>query len=101
MTFNKVILFILTLFLVNCSSTENLRKKIFPRPADGIIIYDKEIDVGLKASGGKVLGRHLEQAKKHCNLFDKKAIYEKSGATEQGLATNKYLTYERYKCVKA
>ena len=62
MTFNKLILFILTLFLINCSSTENLRKKIFPSPADGIIIYDKEIDVGLKATGGKVLGRHLEKA---------------------------------------
>ena len=97
----RILLLTLTLFFISCSSTENLRKEIFPKPEDGITIYDKEIDVGLKATGGKVLGRHLEQAKKHCNLFDKKAIYEKSGTTEQGLATNKYLTYERYKCVKA
>ena len=100
MNFNKIALITLALFILGCSSTENLRKEFFSKPEDGITIYDKEIDVGLKASGGKVLGRHLEQAKKHCNLFDKKAIYEKSGAAEQGLATNKYLTYERYKCVK-
>ena len=97
----KILFFLNISFVLGCSSTENLRKEFFPKPEDGITIYDKEIDVGLKASGGKVLGRHLEQAKKHCNLFDKKAIYENSGATEQGLATNKYLTYERYKCVKA
>ena len=104
MNFNKIAIITLALFILGCSSTEN-----FSNPEDGITIYDKEIkeiDVGLKAAGDKavdekVLGRHLEQAKKHCNLFDKKAIYEKSGATEQGLATNKYLTYERYKCVKA
>tara|TARA_B100000989_G_scaffold261635_1_gene212777 strand:- start:64 stop:369 length:306 start_codon:yes stop_codon:yes gene_type:complete len=101
MNFNKIALIIVALFILGCSSTENLRKEFFPKAEDGITIYDKEIDVGLKATGGKLLGRHLEQAKKHCNLFDKKAIYEKSGATEQGLATNKYLTYERYKCVKA
>ena len=101
MNFNKIALITGALFILGCSSTENLRKEIFPKPEDGITIYDKEIDVGLKATGGKVLGRHLEQAKKHCNLFDKKAIYERSGATEKGLLTNKYLTYERYKCVKA
>ncbi len=101
MILNKILILTLTLFFLSCSSKENLSKKFFSNPEDGITIYDKEIDVGLKATGGKVLRRHLEQAKKHCNLFDKKAIYEKSGATEQGLATNKYLTYERYKCVKA
>ena len=105
MNFNKIALITVALFILGCSSTENLRKEFFPKPEDGITIYDKEIDVGLKATGGKLLGRHLEQAKKHCNLFDKKAIYEESGEkeqiTEQGLATNKYLTYERYKCVKA
>ena len=104
MNFNKIALITVALFILGCSSTENLRKEFFPKPEDGITIYDKEIDVSLKATGGKVLGRHLEQAKKHCNLFDKKAIYEESGEkeqiTEQGLATNKYLTYERYKCVK-
>ena len=43
MTLNKIILLTLTLFLLNCSSTENLSKKIFPNPADGIIIYDKDV----------------------------------------------------------
>ena len=104
MNFNKIALITVAVFILGCSSTENLRKEFFPKPEDGITIYDEEIDVSLKATGGKVLGRHLEQAKKHCNLFDKKAIYEESGEkeqiTEQGLATNKYLTYERYKCVK-
>ncbi len=101
MILNKIILLILTLFFLNCSSSENLSKKIFSNPADGITIYDEEIDVGLKATGGKVLKRHLEQAKKHCALFDKNAIYVTSGAIEQGLTTNKYRTYEEYKCVKA
>tara|TARA_X000000950_G_C13634166_1_gene544784 strand:+ start:345 stop:650 length:306 start_codon:yes stop_codon:yes gene_type:complete len=101
MILNKIILLILTLFFLSCSSSENLSKKIFSNPEDGITIYDEEIDVGLKATGGKVLKRHLEQAKKHCNLFDKNAIYVTSGAIEQGLTTNKYRTYEEYKCVKA
>ena len=101
MILNKIILLILTLFFLNCSSSENLSKKIFSNPADGITIYDEEINFGLKATGGKVLKRHLEQAKKHCNLFDKNAIYVTSGAIEQGLTTNKYRTYEEYKCVKA
>tara|TARA_E500000178_G_scaffold42003_1_gene37693 strand:+ start:237 stop:542 length:306 start_codon:yes stop_codon:yes gene_type:complete len=101
MNLNKIALITLTLFILGCSSTENLNKKFFSNPADGITIYDEEIDVGLKATGGKVLKRHLEQAKKHCNLFDKNAIYVTSGAIEQGLTTNKYRTYEEYKCVKA
>ena len=101
MNFNKIGLITVALFILGCSSTENLRKEFFSKPEDGITIYDEEINYGLNATGGKVLGRHLEQARKHRNLFDKKAIYEKSGSTEQGLATNKYLTYERYKCIKA
>ena len=53
MNFNKIALITVALFILGCSSTENLRKEFFPKPEDGITIYDKEIDVGLKASGGK------------------------------------------------
>ena len=101
MNFNKIVILLITLFILSCSSKNDLSNKFFSNPEDGITIYDKEIDVGLKASGGKVLGRHLEQAKKHCNQYGKDAIYVRSGAAEQGLGTNKYLRYEIYICVKA
>ena len=101
MNLNKLILLTSTLFLLNCSSTENLSKKFFSNPADGVTIYDEDIDVGLKAIGGKISGRHLEQAKKHCSTYKKKAIYVTSGAIKQGLVSNKYRTYEIYVCDKS
>ena len=45
MNLNKIALITLTLFILGCSSTENLNKKFFSNPSDGITIYDEEIDV--------------------------------------------------------
>ena len=105
MNFNKIALIILTLFILGCSSIDNFGNKIFSNPSDGITFYYEEIG-GLEAIGGKTtkearMLRYIEKAKSHCKVFNKIAIYEGSGATEQGLGTNKYKKYERYKCVKA
>ena len=106
MNFNKIVILLITLFILSCSSKNDLSNKFFLNPEDGITIYDKDINVGLKATGGKtadgeVLARHQKQAKKHCNQYGKDANYVRSGAAEQGLGTNKYLRYEIYICVKA
>ena len=102
MNLNKIALITLTLFILGCSSIDNLSNKIFSNPSDGITFFDKKLDDGLKATGGKKnksvkLLRHLEKAKIHCKQFDKKAIYYESGTTARGVNN---LNYERYKCVK-
>ena len=69
-------------------------------PSQGIVIYDKEIHKGLSLKGGKILGRHLEAAKKHCKNYNKVAKYETSGVKEfEDLGINKSKSYEKYQCI--
>ena len=87
---------IIILQLLSLSGCKNLSKTIYnpePNIQDGTIIYDKK--AGLKLKGGLAKGRHLEEAKRHCRLFNKKAKYESSGST---IKDNIIKTYEYYKC---
>ena len=94
MNINKIVLLTLILLILGCSSTENLRS------GDGITIYDETYDESLKAAGGKVLGRHQSEAQKHCSKYNKKAIYIENGLKKQGFDSNKFLAFEKYRCVK-
>ena len=95
MNINKIALLALILLILGCSSTENLRS------GDGITIYDETYDESLKAVGGKVLGRHESQAQKYCSKYNKKAIYIESGSKKEGFASNRFLAFEKYRCIRA
>ena len=97
--FRKICLIFSILSIYGCStSKEFVNEYINSNPEEGIIIYDEEISTGLNATGGKVLGRHLGEAKKHCSKYKKQAFYVKSGFIEKGLGAKEYKTFEEYKC---
>ena len=64
-------------------------------------IYDETYDESLKAVGGKVLGRHESLAQKYCSKYNKKAIYIESGSKKQGFDSNRFLAFEKYRCIRA
>ncbi len=100
--FSKICVIFTILSIYGCtSSKESIIEYINSNPEDGILIYDEEISKGLSVTGGKALGRHFKEAKKHCSKYNKKALYEKSGSTEKYLGSNEYKTFEQYKCISS
>ena len=111
MNFNKIFVFSLTLVLLSCTNSQNLKKEIFLKPSEGIIIFEEDINIGLSMKGGiskkvskiispvdpsKISGKYMKQAEKHCKKFDKRAIYDHSGTTKKSSGT--YVTYVKYLC---
>ena len=94
MNFNKIALITVALFILGCSSTEDLRSGY------EITIYDKIEDENLKAVGGKILGRHESEAQKYCSKYNKKAIYIESGSKKREFDSNRFSTFEKYRCIR-